>query len=191
MKAPLAKLVILAASALLAGLVVNPTCFAQQSRVKAVNRVAITDSKGKLIGASQGGAGINEFSLFTGPHNEVRPMVLLQVDEWLVAVNVTRNRFYAGRVLYFDSEECTGKAWYPPDDSAELAPLLPRTVIVPPGQTLYVETLGAGSENITVKSHSIDGNCTNRVFTTQAVRMQPLIDLLTVFTPPFSLKAAP
>ena len=174
--------------ALLIGLLTAWTVpgYGQQTKVKAVTRVIVVDSKGNTVGTALGGASIFE------PINEVRPRVLLDINGRLVPVQLSRNRFYAGVNLLFDSQGCTGNAWYPPDDHRDGPPLIPRAVIGPPGQTLYAEKPEAASQTVTTRSRFINGNqCVNFQFSLQVVPMEPLVDLLTVFTPPFSLKAAP
>lgn len=168
----------------------NSTLLAQQGKIKPVERVVVVDSKGKVVGMTLGGASLHASSIL-GPDNEVRPTVLIQVDDRLVAISVARDGLYAGSVIYFESQNCDadGGAWYPVDSSGR-PPVLPPAAIGPPGQTLYAEKLGVSAQTVMSRSRFINGNqCVNLQFSLQAVPMAPLADLSTVFTPPFTLKA--
>ena len=186
----LANLVRIVAISFVAGLTLPGASLAQQARVKPVGRAVVVDSQGKVVGTTLGGASM--FDPGSGSINEVRPKVLLDIDEHVVAVSLGRDRLYGGSILLFDSTSCSGNAWYPPASSGLPLPLLPRAIVGPPGQTLFVETLGVAPQTVTTKSRFINGSeCVNFTFTAQEVPMQPLVDLLTIFTPPFSLRAAP
>jgi hypothetical protein len=164
--------------------------YAQQRKLKPVNRVVVADSNGKVVGITLGGASVHASSII-GPDNEVRPTVLLAIDDTLVAISVARDRFYAGSVIYFESQGCAGGSWYPTDSTGK-PPVLPPAAIGLPGQTLYVEKDGASAQTILTRSRLIDGTqCVNAQFSLPAVPMEPLLDLSTEFTPPFTLKAAP
>ena len=127
----------------------------------------------------------------SGAAPAVRATVLLDIDDRLVAVNVARDRLYAGVILLFDSLDCSGNAWYVTDSSG-IPPLLQPAVIGPPGQTLYVASTDAAPRTVLSRSRFVNGNqCVNFQFSLDAIPMEPLVDLLTEFTPPFSLKAAP
>ncbi len=182
------KSIRMAAGVFVVAAALTVSAFGQQPKVKPVGRVVVVDSKGKIVATNLGGMGI------PGAHNDVRPTVLLEVDGLVVPVNVARDQFFAGAILNFEGENCTGKAWYPAE-SGQLV-LFPRAVIAPPGQTLYVDRLGSAPQSITIRSRFINGHinrgeCVNftQTFPTE-VPMQPLVDLLTVFTPPFSVRAA-
>jgi len=172
--------------------------FARQRQVRPVREVTVVDSRGKVVGATLGGLGLNladegGISDIGTPENKVNPIILLHVEGQLLAVNVARDRFYAANFLYFDSEDCTGSPWVHFDAGSRL-PLLPRIAIALPGQTVYVEVDGAGPQPIPIQSRMRDGrDCENVTFPiqNQYVRMQPLVDLSTVFPPPFSLRAVP
>lgn len=156
---------------------------AQQAKVKPIGRVVIVDSQGKTVGTPLGGA-----SLFDpGSANEVRPNVLLDIEGNIVAVSLGRDRFYTAAYLLFDSQDCTGNAWYFPVSGEP--PLLPRAVVGPPGQTLYVEKQDGQLQSVTIRSRSLRNECFNIQSSQQVVPMQPLVDLSKEFTPPFSLKA--
>ena len=164
---------------------------ASAQKVKTVNRIDVVDSRGKALGTSLGAVGIRVTEVGFGP-TDLRPTVLLQVDQNLAPVNVAKDRLYGGN-LYFASPDCTGSAWFPavPFGHAP-TPLLPQTAIGPPGQSLFIETPNTQPQTISVRSMMGAGiECSSTTLTLSAVPAQLLVDLLTVFTPPFSLKAAP
>jgi len=162
--------------------------FGQQPRVRPLREVMVVDSKGKLVGATVGGMGM----LTVGSSLQIRFIVLLQLDGLVVPVAVGRDRFYGGGVLYFEAEDCQGTPWFPVDTSSSETPILPRVGVGPPGQTLYIEA-PSPPQPITVNSLLHDfSTCTNETFDdVSAQRANPLVDLTTEFTPPFSLRAAP
>ena len=154
-----------------------------------INHVIVVDSKGKAVGATIGG--ISLITVHSVRGTQVNPTVLLRVGQHLAAVNVDRDRFYGG-TLYFQSENCTGTPWFRVPLSEGRPSLLPRVAVGPPGQTLYIETPGAASQEIPVNSKmDEDLSCPSWVTTIPAIPGQALVNLLTVFTPPFSLRAAP
>ncbi|OFV94944.1 MAG: hypothetical protein A3H28_12935 [Acidobacteria bacterium RIFCSPLOWO2_02_FULL_61_28] len=178
----------------LAGLVLGGASFAQQAKVKPVGRVVIVDSKGKIIGTTLGGLGIHNIEISGGSSLAVRSIVLLAVDQHLVPVAVGRDRFYGSGVFYFELENCAGAPWFPVITSTSEPPgLLSRVGIGPPGQTVYLQTDDAAPQSITIRSMLQPPlPCSNQTFhDIGALPTQPLVDLLTIFTPPFSLRAAP
>jgi len=169
---------------------------AQQTRVKPVQQVKVEDSTGKTVGRAVGSIGLSNIESSASTDLNIRTVVLLQVDQTLVLVMVGRTRFYGGRGLWYESENCMGIPYFPVDTSlseTDAPSLLPQTAIAPPGQTIYIAIPGAAGRTITGKSNLEFGlRCTNRTITSiPVIPAQPLIDMLTEFTPPFSLKAAP
>ena len=161
---------------------------AQKPTVKPVGQVVVVDSKAKIVGHAMGGLGVN-FLTAVGDQ-PFEPTVLLQVDEHLVAVHVARNRLF-GRTVYFESENCQGTPWLFASPSIES--LLSLVGIAPPGNTLYLPPATVVSQQITVRSFLSSGTCNSLSFsfTTNAVPGEPLINLDTVYTPPFSVRAIP
>ncbi|MBI2818695.1 MAG: hypothetical protein HYX73_01835 [Acidobacteria bacterium] len=172
------------------GFFVGPA-FSQQVKVKSVNRIVIVDSRGKTVGESLGAVGIRVTEVGSGP-TDLRPTVLIQVNQTVTPVNVARDRFYGGN-LFFETLDCVGAAWFPAEPFGNWpAPLLPQSAVAPPGQSLFVETPNTQPQTINVRSMTGAGlACSNTSFSLRAVPAQLLVDLLTVFTPPFTLKAAP
>ena len=170
--------------------------FAQQTRVKQVQQLKVEDSTGKTIGRTLGAINVYNIESSASTDLNMRTVVLLQVDQTLVPAMVGRDRFYGGRGLWYESEHCMGVPFFSVDTTfseTDALSLLPQTAVAPPGQTIYVAIPGAARQTITGRSNLEFGlRCTNRtVADIPVIPTQPLVDLLTVFTPPFSLKAAP
>lgn len=159
--------------------------FGQKPPVKPVGQVAVVDSKGKIVGHTVGGLGLN---FLATAHPSFEPTVLLQVDQRLVAVNVAKDRFYAGQIL-FEFENCQGTPWFPPLNRTES--LLPYVVVGPPGNTIYLPQTNALPQLMTYSSVLTFGSCSSFSFSSTGIPGVALINLDTVFTPPFSLRTAP
>ena len=184
---------------LLANVTLGGMTYAQQSKVKPVGRLVVEDSKGKILGTTLGGTNVNNIELPGGIALNVRFIVLLQVGENIAPVMVGRDRFYGAGAAY-ELENCMGTPSLTIDSStseADFLSLLPRVAIGPPGNTIYMAIPGAVPRPITITSvlePSVEfpHRCRAVTPTTRdAVPLQPLVDLLTEFTPPFTLKAAP
>lgn len=167
--------------------------FAREPQVRPVRELVIVDSRGKVLGATVGGASVHKIPQLAS-NDRARPTVLLQVGQQLVAVEVARDRFYPSSV-FFEAANCLGSPWIwlGVDPLYDPPGLLPASAVAPPGQTLYVQTPGSHLEVRTRRSFlRPDGTCGEaEPFLDTAVAAQPLVDLDTVFTPPFSLKTMP
>lgn len=168
----------------------------QRAKIKPIGQLAIVDSNGRIVGAALGGISNHSREIEGGSSLRIRSIVLLKVNQQVVPVAVGRDRFYGGGGLFFESENCQGNAWLIEETaSSEPPPLLPRVAIGPPGQTIYVEAPGGTPQSITTMSGWSDAlGCVNQIFAFDQVKVipaDPLVDLETEFTPPFSLKAAP
>jgi len=188
------------AVSLSAGLLLTAVGFAQPSRVKPVQQVTIEDSKGKTVGRALSGGGFQKAVLENpntiAPFINIRTTVLLQVDENVVPVAVGKDAFYGGFGVWYESENCVGTPWVwvgqnPPPNLADPPSLLPRVAVAPPGQTIYIVVPNAEAKVLTFKSANLLGSCTSASADFEALPTQPLIDLLTVFTPPFRLRTTP
>lgn len=185
------------AACLLAITVAVGARFPQPAPVSQVQRLVVQDSKGRTVGFIFGGMGLDLATFGDVPSLEARTIVLLQVGGHVVPVAVGRERFYGGGVA-FELEDCQGRAWFDAERAEfQATSLLPRAAIAPPGQTLYIATPGASPETVTRRSatdlsREFGITCENRTFeNVTMLPAQPLVDLSTVFTPPFSLRAAP
>ncbi|OFV97707.1 MAG: hypothetical protein A3H28_12335 [Acidobacteria bacterium RIFCSPLOWO2_02_FULL_61_28] len=170
--------------------------FGQQTRVRPVQQLIVADSSGKTIGRVLGGMNIYNVESFASTDLNMRTVVLLQVDQTVVPVMVGRDRFYGGGGLVYESENCMGTPFFSPGvrlPETDAPSLLPLTAIGPPGQTIYIAIPGAAPRAISKRSVLEFGlRCSNETGNIpNAIPTHPLVDLLTIFTPPFSLRAAP
>jgi len=171
----------------LASLLFSAPVFGQRPTLKPVQQVTVVDSNGKIVGHSFGGVGLH---FLVGAHPSFEPTVLLQVAQRVVAVNVTKDRFYAGQVL-FELENCQGARWFPPNDRTSES-LLPYVVVGPPGNTIYLPQINALPQRMTFGSVLSFGNeCSSFPFSAPGIPGDALINLDTVFTPPFSVRTIP
>ena len=155
--------------------------FAEKPSVRPVGQVVVVDSKGKIVGNTDGG--------MIGDYFSGRATILLKVDERLFAVRVVKNTLF-GFPLYFRFTNCQGQPWYPVASADQ--PLWPTAAIFTPGMSVYLPRLDAVVEQITYQSvWQWDGGCRNLSNTTALIPAEPLIDLDTVFTPPFSVRTIP
>ena len=170
--------------------------FGQQTRVRPVQQLIVADSSGKTIGRVLGGMNIYNVESFASTDLNMRTVVLLQVDQTVVPVMVGRDRFYGGGGLVYESENCMGTPFFSPGvrlPETDAPSLFPLTAIGPPGQTIYIAIPGAAPRAISKRSVLEFGlRCSNETGNIpNAIPTHPLVDLLTIFTPPFSLRAAP
>jgi len=140
----------------------------------------VVDSAGTVVGPITG-------FTFDGPRL-VLPQVVLQLDGRLVGLLVHPDRFEgSGPSLAYESTNCTGQAWL----SGPFATLiLPGTIDSPFKTVLYIPDPSATPGLVTVTARSLWlGTCFPFEFpVSSAVPAIPLVDLNTLFTPPFSLK---
>lgn len=167
-----------------------------QARVQPVQQMTVEDAGGKTIGRVIGAISVSNIESANSLNLKMRTTVLLQVDGTVVPVMVGRDRFYGGGGLVYESEDCLGTPFFSPGaplPETDAPSLLPQTAIGPPGQTIYMAVPGAAQRAISKRSVLEFGlRCTNETGDIpNAIPTQPLVDLLTVFTPPFSLRAAP
>jgi hypothetical protein len=138
----------------------------------------VVDSAGSVVGSVTG-------FTFDGPQR-VLPNVVLQKDGLLVGLMVGPGGIEAsGGSLAFDQAGCQGKAYL----YAPFATLILPGTIEGPGQTLYVPDPSATPGLVTAQSQLLTGTCYTYQFDLpSAVPAIPLVDLDTLYTPPFSLK---
>lgn len=138
----------------------------------------VVDSGGTVVG--------NVIGLTFDGSQRVLPEVVLQRNGRLVGLLVYPDRFEgSGASLAYESLDCTGQAWL---NGPFATPILPGT-IEGPGQTLYVPDPSATPGLVTAQSLLQLGTCFTFQFDyLSAVPAIPLVDLDTLYTPPFSLK---
>jgi hypothetical protein len=116
----------------------------------------------------------------------VLPAVVLERNGQRVGLLVHPDRFEgSGPSLAYESLDCTGQAWL----NGPFATLILPGTIEGPGQTVYIPDLSATPGLVTAQSLLQMGRCFTFQFdVSPAVPALPLVDLDTVFTPPFRLK---
>ena len=138
----------------------------------------VVDSAGTVVGSITG-------FTFDGSQR-VLPQVVLQRDGRLVGLLVHPDGFEgSGPSLAYGSMDCTGQAWL----GGPFATLILPGTIEGPGQTVYIPDPSAPPGLVTAGSLLQLGTCFTFQFdVSSAVPAIPLVDLNTLFTPPFSLK---
>ena len=102
-----------------------------------------------------------------------------------------RDGFESSDDLAFESTDCSGPPYLISSESGGPS-LFAAASIAPPGHTLYVEDTGASSRSINVGSTlpSVDGcGAFSPPFAMEAIPALTMVDLDTLFTPPFRLVA--
>lgn len=161
-------------------------------RIQPTQQLTVYDSEGKKVGVviSAGSA-----------YSEFVPLVPFRIGEPPIILYVFRDGFVADTVVGWESANCSGAPVipfgtpdYPPTPSS-----LPLVAVGIPGSTVYVE---AGvPRTITLRSvstaplwtrdtPSLPTKCVQRVYpwTGLAVPTRPLIDMNTLYKPPFSVR---
>ena len=151
-----------------------------QRSVSIVDHLFLVDSKGKILGNSPGNS--------TFPYGDPGPW-LIEIDQRLFAIWVSPSGFGVGGFLY-ELPACQGTAWIyvnnPPPAWAT------PNVIASPGHTLYMARDTIAPRSITVRSSSSGDDCLEQGGgSVLAKPAEPVIDLDTVFTPPFSVRVVP
>lgn len=154
--------------------------------VEAVDAVNVVDANGTKVAGVLG---------LAGPAGAT---IALEVDGQLVVLQVTREHFVgnADTDLLFESNNCTGTA-YAAAGSLSLGPSLTAVVVGSPGSTVYLGDPGSTPQAITSRSQlgspiSRPGPChQDTILQPDAISVTPTINLDTLFTPPFTLAAAP
>lgn len=170
--------------ALLAFTLCFTPAIAQDPELPTVQDLAVFDTNGKRLGNA------------VGITDKNRLVLSFKVDDHLfTAVLFTKDHFVGtgfGEATYFDSPDCTGN----PFIHKERDNVLPSIQVNIPGNTIYMEDPDATARSVRVRSflpaassdgygacYNTDSQLNNRI------RAIPLIDLNTVFTPPFSVRA--
>ncbi len=140
-----------------------------------VQRLVVVDVNGKLVGEA-----------IDLPGN---PVLAFQNEKLLFEVIVTPAFFsgYGGGALFYESTDCSGAPLM------NLSPtLLLQTVVNPPGMTVYVPDTSAIAQEVNINSALPDvaqgGGCSTFSFTSFMVPAVPVVDLGSLFTPPFSVR---
>jgi len=155
----------------------EPTGLDASAAVRPINRLVVFDAKGVTLGA-----------VFFDVN---QPEVVLEINGRLLSIRADRNRLFAEGALLFESSDCTGSPLTDPATDF----VLPFAAIAPPGTTVYLPQQGATPQPITANSafnsaptfgcEQISPPATFLLVSAVAV-----IDLDTLFTPPFSVRPA-
>jgi hypothetical protein len=146
-----------------------------------IDQLSVVDASGKTMGKL--------LDLYKG--NSGSAIVALKANDLIFTAWIHRDGFETGD-LCFESADCSGPAFA--CDCGD-APLLgaAQAAISAPGNTLYASAAGAIPRPVTFQSEIYsDGTCQN-VFggsCDAALPVQAMIDLNTMFTPPFRLVAS-
>jgi hypothetical protein len=143
-----------------------------------IDQLSVVDSSGKTMGKL--------LDLYKG--NSGSAIVALKANDLVFTVWIHRDSFETGD-LCFESADCSGPAF--PCECFD-PPLLgaAQAVISAPGNTLYATAAGATPRPVTLRSSSWGGTCSDLGWENtcdSALPVQPLVDLDTLFTPPFRL----
>jgi hypothetical protein len=91
--------------------------------------------------------------------------------------------------LYFGTPDCTGPPLMHLSSGPSLGPLLTPVHVGPPGWTVYIPDPGAVPQTLGVQSQLNGAVCSPACcVNNNAVPYLPLVDLSTVFTPPFTIR---
>lgn len=137
----------------------------------------VSDANSLIIGLVQGFAG-DSLSM---------AIVALKVDGVPLPLLVSHSQFFGNSSAYFESRDCSGAVLV-----KSAADLMPPTVVLNPGNTFHVADMTRPDETITTQSvirHSDpQRRCLAVTDTILKHRTFPLMDLNTLFTPPFSIR---
>jgi hypothetical protein len=116
-----------------------------------------------------------------------------------IVLPVYADRF-GGDEMFFESEDCTGAAFFLLSSAPELARIMPRSGVSAPGSTLYLEDQAGVVTNVVPRSRAKRFGGSACEFSSTfggpyqaiaAVPVSPSIDLDTLFVPPFRVKKDP
>lgn len=142
------------------------------AQLKQVSKLVVFDANNKKVGEAN-------FQADDGVQ------VVFEVDKSIFFVRIKREGFFSDETLYFESSNCSGPVLDDVDDD------LVREALIgpPPGNTVYLPNIHATPRTYTIRSEfneDEDGLC-RTVTPYDAIKVStiPIIDLSTVFTPPF------
>ena len=155
---------------LLVALVCGMTSHAGAQAIHTVNTLIVVDANGVEMGTAL----------------DTIPTVVFQIEGRFAVVRVQTQRLTGG-TIFFDAPDCTGNRY------VALSRLpVEGGAVGPPGTTLYLADLTASSRPATIIKSDLQGgtHCFNQQQPVDTLLPAvAVIDLDTVFTPPFSVKA--
>jgi hypothetical protein len=116
-------------------------------------------------------------------------ILAFEVDRQPFLLDLFQQNLSGTSAVWYDSSDCSG----PPLLATSLNPLFPSSGVSAPGHTLYLPEPDAEPVTINPFSGSQvagDGTCARSSVLTPIlfIPAQPIIDLDTLFTPPFSVR---
>lgn len=150
--------------------------------LKSVSNLRVFDANNKLLGRVESFQGDGDVQ------------VVLKMDQSVFYVKVLRTGFTSEETLYYQSDNCTG---LPLDDVDDGGDILQEGIIGPPGGTAYLKDPSATPQSYTIKSvwtEDDDDDTSVRLcrvvtpYTEEKIQTIPIINLLDLFTPPFSVR---
>ncbi len=177
-----------------AGIVFLLTAYAQRSQIHPTQQLTVYDADGKKVGIIIGAE--SEYGAF-------HPIVAFKVDDVPFMLSVFRDGFAAQELVVWESTDCSGAAFIPIGTSGYpiTRSSLPTVALGVPGSTVYVED--GPIRTIGVRSYStIPLNAPRNVpplptrcvdpgifpWTKQVVPARALVDMSTLYTPPFTVR---
>jgi len=168
-------MVFVAATLILAAPFGTPKGVAQEMQLPLILKVS--DINAQVVGLVQGFV----------PGSLSTAVVSVKVNGVPLPLLVSHSQFFGSSSAYFESRDCTG-----PVLVKSVADLMIPTVVMNPGNTVHVADMTRPDETIT--THSViyqrdsQRRCLPFTETQLKHRTFPLVDLNTLFTPPFSIR---
>lgn len=178
---------------LIAAIGALPLLAASFQRLQPTQQLTVYDADGKKVGIVSGG---------DDAYSEFLPLVSFKVDSVPFMLFVFREGFVAAEAVLWESPNCSGVPYipsgivgYPTERSS-----LPLVAVGIPGSTVYVEN--GAPQSVTVRSYStiplgaprdrpaLPTRCESQItpWTRVVVPARALIDMNTLYKPPFSVR---
>ena len=140
-------------------------------------QLEIVDSAGQVVGH-------HASNMFEGTLS-----AMLEVDQKFYLVAVSRNGFFSFGRFFYTQPNCQGQAWLDAEEGT-CGGMCTSSEVGAPGQTLYAPDPAVPPQTMTFLSLLDSRGCSSAFGQSAlAARAVPVIDLNTVFTPPFSLRS--
>lgn len=154
---------------------------ADAKELKQVPNLQVFDANSKLLGKVESFQGDGDVQ------------VIFRVDKSVFYVKVLRTGFTSEETLYYESTDCTGPAL---DDAEGDQNILPEGIIGPDGGTVYLKNPSATAGSYHIRSEWTEDEdddtslrvCREVDYLEEKIPTIAVINLLDVFTPPFSVR---
>ena len=147
--------------------------------LRKVRSLVVVDASGKTVGG-----------VIAADKTEVT--VAFQIGEQFVLIPLKNDGFVIG-TLNYQTSDCSGTAFL---DSPSTGAPFPNSAVAPPGKTLYLPDPNAAPETVVVKSifftfeSFIGCDTEGGGQVSLEIPAKAVVDLNTLFTPPFTVRAA-